>query len=50
MLAIGRITVLLNGLLVNEGTAASPSEGKIQFQSEGAEIFFRKIDVRPLIR
>jgi 3-keto-disaccharide hydrolase len=45
-----RITVIVNGLLVNEGTAASPSEGKIQFQSEGAEIFFRKIEVRPLIR
>jgi Domain of Unknown Function (DUF1080) len=46
----GRITAIVNGLLVNEGTAASPTEGKIQFQSEGAEIFFRKIEVRPLIR
>jgi hypothetical protein len=42
--------VLMNDLVVNEGTAASPSEGKIQFQSEGAEIFFRKIEVRPLIK
>lgn len=46
----GRIVVLMNGVLVNEGTNASPSEGKIQFQSEGAEIFFRKIEVRPLIK
>ena len=45
-----RITAIVNGLVVNEGTAASPTEGKIQFQSEGAEIFFRKIEVRPLIR
>jgi len=46
----GRITAMVNGWLVNEGTAAVPPEGKIQFQSEGAEIFFRKIEVRPLIR
>ncbi len=46
----GRVVVLVNGLLVNEGTDASPAAGKIQFQSEGAEIFFRKIEVRPLIR
>jgi hypothetical protein len=45
-----RIVVLMNDLVVNEGTAASPSEGKIQFQSEGAEIFFRKIEVRPLMK
>jgi len=44
------ITVLLNGSVVNVGTAASPAEGKIQFQSEGAEIYFRKIEVRPLLR
>ena len=46
----GRIVVLMNGVLVNEGTNATPAEGKIQFQSEGAEIFFRKIEVRPLVR
>ena len=45
-----RIVVLVNGLVVNEGTKASRPEGKIQFQSEGAEIFLRKIEVRPLIR
>lgn len=46
----GDITNLVNGLVVNRGTNSSHSEGKIQFQSEGAEIFFRKIEVRPLIK
>ena len=45
-----RIVAMVNGLVVNEGTRASRTEGKIQFQSEGAEIFFRKIEIRPLIR
>jgi hypothetical protein len=45
-----RIVAMVNGLVVNQGTAARPAEGKIQFQSEGAEVFFRKIEVRPLIR
>lgn len=44
------ITVVLNGYVVNVGTKSSHTKGKIQFQSEGAEIFFRKIEVRPLIR
>ena len=42
------ITNIVNGLVVNVGTASSHTEGKIQFQSEGAEILFRKIEVRPL--
>ena len=42
------ITNIVNGYVVNVGTRSSLSEGKIQFQSEGAEIFFRKIEVRPL--
>ena len=45
-----RIVVLMNDILVNEGTRVAPTEGKIQFQSEGAELFFRKIEVRPLIK
>ena len=44
------ITVLMNGVLVNRGTKVQPAEGKIQFQSEGAELFFRTIEVRPLVR
>ncbi len=44
------ITNIVNGHVVNVGTKSSLTEGKIQFQSEGAEIFFRKIEVRPLMR
>ena len=44
------ITNLVNGVVVNVGTKSSLREGKIQFQSEGAEIFFRKIEVRPLLK
>lgn len=42
------ITNILNGKVVNEGTKASLTKGKILFQSEGAEVFFRKIDLVPL--
>lgn len=42
------ITNVLNGKVVNAGKGASPSKGKLLFQSEGAEVFFRKIDLRPL--
>jgi len=38
----------LNGKVVNEGTEATVTKGKILFQSEGAEVFFRKIELRPL--
>jgi hypothetical protein len=40
----------LNGVLVNEGTQSSFREGSILFQSEGAEIFFRRIELHPLKR
>jgi hypothetical protein len=42
------ITVLLNGVKVNQARNVRPSRGKIQIQSEGAEIFFRKIELTPL--
>ncbi|WP_254063802.1 DUF1080 domain-containing protein [Granulicella sp. S190] len=38
----------VNGKLANEGTNPSPVEGKILFQSEGAEVFFRNIKLYPL--
>ena len=38
----------VNGKLVNEGTGAQPDHGKILFQSEGAEIYFRNIELEPL--
>ena len=46
----GKITNILNGRVVNAGTNASHTKGKILFQSEGAEVFFRRIDLLPLSR
>jgi hypothetical protein len=43
-----KITNILNGKVVNEGTKPFPTSGKILFQSEGAELFFRKIELHPL--
>ncbi len=40
-----RITNILNGYVVNVGSKSSLTQGKIQLQSEGAEIFFRKFEV-----
>lgn len=44
----GKITNILNGVVVNEGTDANPRRGRILLQSEGAEIFFRNIVLTPL--
>jgi hypothetical protein len=43
-----RITVSLNGKVVNVATRSSLSRGQIFFESQGAEIFFRRIDLRLL--
>jgi hypothetical protein len=40
----------VNGKLANEGTNPFPTEGKILFQSEGAEVFFRNIKLYPLAK
>ena len=40
----------VNGKLANEGSEAFPSSGKILLQSEGAEVFFRNIELFPLKR
>ena len=45
-----RITNLVNGTVVNEGTQSSLREGRILVQSEGAEIYFRRLDLEPLGR
>jgi hypothetical protein len=42
------IHVMLNGKLVNHAVQVKPSSGRIQVQSEGAEIFLRRIDLIPL--
>jgi len=43
-----KITIFLNGKLVNKAFDVKPSKGRIQIQSEGAELFFRKIDLTHL--
>jgi hypothetical protein len=43
-----RVTNVVNGTVVNEATGASLREGRIMIQSEGAEIYFRRIDLEPL--
>lgn len=42
------ITVYLNGKLVNRAFHVRPSKGRIQIQSEGAEMFFKRIDLTPI--
>jgi len=42
------ITIYLNGTLVNHAFDVQPQKGRIQVQSEGAEILFRRIDLTPL--
>ena len=44
----GKCTHLVNEVVVNEGTDASVSRGKILLQSEGAEVFYRKVELRTL--
>jgi len=48
-IAIGQtVTVLLNGVLVNQAVDVQPREGRIQIQSEGAEVQFKSIVLTPL--
>ena len=44
----GSITNIVNGLVVNVGTGSNLTRGKILLQSEGAELFCRRFEVRPL--
>lgn len=44
----GRIMHIVNGKIVNEGEDPSVQEGKILIQSEGAEIYYRKIEIAKL--
>jgi hypothetical protein len=45
-----KITNIVNGVVVNEGTNASVTKGRILLQSEGAEVFYRKVELLPLSR
>ena len=42
------LTVILNGTVVNRAIDVQPRKGRIQIQSEGAEVFFRQVDLVPL--
>ena len=42
------ITNVVNGTIVNRATASTYRDGRIMLQSEGAEIYFRKVEVQPL--
>lgn len=46
----GNFTYFLNGVKVNEARNCVFTSGKLLFQSEGAEIFFRRIELHPLKR
>ena len=43
-----RLTYRVNGVVVNRATDVSPAQGKILLQTEGAEMFVRKFELRPL--
>lgn len=43
-----QITVYLNGILVNKATSVKPRKGRIQIQSEAAEVFIRRVELTPL--
>jgi hypothetical protein len=44
----GKITYIVNAKVVNEGEDPNVSQGKILIQSEGAEIYYRKIELAEL--
>ena len=43
-----RLTYLVNGKVVNEAYGVTYRDGRIMIQSEGAEIYVRRIDLEPL--
>lgn len=45
----GHVWQYVNGKLANEGTDAFPTSGKILFQSEGSELYFRNLVLYPLL-
>jgi len=42
------LTFYLNGHRVNSAENVHPRKGRIQIQSEGAEIFFRRVEIHPI--
>ena len=45
-----KLTYILNGVVVLHAYDSSHTAGKIQLQSEGAEILFRKVEIRPITK
>lgn len=45
-----RVRAFFNGKLVNEATRVRPSRGRIQLQSEGCGVEFRRVTLEPLDR
>jgi hypothetical protein len=45
-----KLTFIVNGVVVNEASNVAPTAGKLQFQTEQAEIYFRSIELHPLKR
>ncbi|WP_031498306.1 3-keto-disaccharide hydrolase [Bryobacter aggregatus] len=44
----GHIRVVLNGVLVNEGTGAWPEAGNVCLQSEGWPVYYRNVEIKEL--
>jgi hypothetical protein len=44
------LTNIVNGVVVNKGYRVYPTAGKIQLQSEGAEIYYRRVEMKPVER
>jgi hypothetical protein len=44
----GKCTHIVNGVIVNEATDVNLRSGRILFQSEGAETWYRKIEIKEL--
>jgi 3-keto-disaccharide hydrolase len=43
-----KLTNIVNGVVANKGYRVYPTAGKIQLQSEGAEIYFRRVEMLPV--
>jgi hypothetical protein len=44
----GKLVHRINGQTVNEGYDPSTKEGRILLQSEGAEIYYRNLEIKKL--
>ena len=44
----GKVKVVLNGILVNEGTDSVPADGNICLQSEGWPVYYRNVSIKEL--